>query len=181
MIDLVLAGGFWSCFYAGALVLTEKYVTVPLKRVDDKFVILEADKQRFFKQNLVSLYYALVCVILEVIVVYTYGAAVHRKSYWLERVFFCHTLGFFLYDMIAKIKYRILNTFVLIHHIIGGAFCVYSIVNDYVCSLAAVGLFLFEVTHPFLVLKEALEFINYPQTSRLYLMNLWTFCCAFMI
>jgi hypothetical protein len=181
MLDLILAVGFWGSFYGGALALTEKYVTVPRKREDDKYVPLESDKQRFFKQNLVSLYYALVCVILEVIIIYFYGAAVHRQSYWLERIFFCHTFGFFLYDLIAKIKYRILNTFVLVHHIIGGAFCIYSLVNDYVCSLTAVGLFLFEVTHPFLVLKEALEFINYPQTSRLYMVNLWTFCFAFMI
>ena len=180
MLDLVLAGLGCAAVYSGAFVLTDRLVSVPLKREEGKFVPLEAKIQWFFKQNLVSLYYSLVCTLIEVIVLSWYGMGIHRESYWLERFYFCHTLGFFLYDAVAKVKYDILNTFVTIHHILGSGFCIYALMDDYVCSLAAVGLFLFEVTHPFLVLKEALEWINYPQESLLYLANLWIFCVCFI-
>lgn len=181
MFDLVIAVTFWNCIYAGSLALTQKYFTLPQKREGGKYVPLEESKQRMTESNIVSLYYALVCILLELVIINSHGVSVHRKCFWLERFFFCHSLGFFIHDIIAKVRHGILNTFVVFHHVFGGLFCMYCLANDYVCSISALGTFLFEVTHPLLVLRGILEFVHYPQTSKLYLYNLWTFWLLFMV
>ena len=181
MTDIVLTIGLWACVYTGAMALTHKYFTVPQKRKDGKLVALEEKQQLAIKGDIISLWYSLVWTFIEVAIINWYGVSTYRESYWLERFFFWNTLGFFLYDLIARLWFGTLDMFILLHHFIGGSVCVYSLADGYISSWAWVGVFLFEVTHPFLVLNETLNAINYPQTSSLYLYNLWTFWFSFIL
>ena len=104
----------------------------------------------------------------------------NRGNNYLEWITFCHFLGYFIYDTSIYVYFRMINSFILGHHLIGGLLTIIVIYEDKLGSLFMFVIAIAENAHPLMIAMMTFDNINESKSSNRYKITVFLFTTLFL-